>query len=260
MNTDEKIRRYLRNRMSEEEREKFKTELNSDPTLKEEVATHALAMNVADEIQKEKLIAQMEGYSFKEENAQKLKPKRALRIWAIAASVLLLVVAGSIYFLNQFSNDALYTISEDKYPPFENNKLSADAIKQIENFDPYFILILQNKEIEKTPESTKYFSSFDKNNELFFRAQFNLAYSFLLAKDYPQSKIVFQSIISSEDADKSLIEEAQFYLALVSLLNDETEETVEQLNIIANQKDHKYSARAEKLLNKLDSFWRAFID
>ena len=215
MNTDKKIRRFLRNRMSEEERENFKAELNSDPRLKEEVATHALAMDVADEIQNEKLMAQMEGYSFNKENNQ--KPKRSIYIWTIAASFLLVVIAGSFYFLNQYSNEALYAASEDKYPPFGSNTLSPS--EQSKSFDTYFILNLQNKVLENISETIEYFSSFSKTNESYPRAQFNLAYSFLLAENYAQSKIVFQRIIALENADKNLIEEAQFYLGLTFLLN-----------------------------------------
>jgi hypothetical protein len=107
------IERYLAGKMSAEEEAKFVTALDTDNELRQEynrirLIHDALELGIENDLRKE--LKDLERIS----SSRKPAPVRRMRLWAVAASLFVLVVAGTV-IIRQNSSTSIDTFTSEQY-------------------------------------------------------------------------------------------------------------------------------------------------
>lgn len=171
-------------------------------------------------------------------NAGKVIPIK--RIFYIAATVLVVAVAGGYFFWSVHNNDELFDQYFQPYADVISSRSdSQDICEQAMGF-------YNQKEYDK---AIGYLSKCieERPGDLAAQCYLGIAY---LAKDRPRdAKVTFKKIVRSEPG--LFKEVAEWNLALTHLKLNETDSTKAKLQEIAKQKNHVFSETAHELLLKI---------
>ena len=212
MNTEEKynlIEKYLGQKMSAEERERFEAEIESDPIFKQELELH---QEVATTLKGEKIhelrsvlteVNQSWGTK-KNEKKGKVRVINFRKVLAIAAVVLLLVVSYQVLFTGRAS--------------LSSEQLFAD------NFQPYQMLLSQRN-----------ISAEEKN--LLLEAAI-AAYS---NGNFQNASTTFEQLIQLEPANISY----QFYRAVSAIGANDNDTAIQLLKEIIAASDHPFTEQSQ---------------
>lgn len=252
------ISAYLRQQLPAREREAFEQKMANDAQLREEVEAHRLASEAIEWSIAESLRKELASWSEPAAGSTPAAPAsdaiiRPLwrRNWAIAATALIIIVAGAYLWSNQnYTNGAL---AEGYYPKSElaglrsSNPTKADALApgyealNSGNYSEAINLFGRLTSDELLGPKALYF----KAHAHFQQKQFNEAISSL-------SNLIQQS--EGEEKDR-----AEWLLALSYLGAGKTAEAKILISKIAANKDHSYAPQAGQLLGDLNSLWRKII-
>ena len=251
MNTEEKynlIEKYLGQKMSAEEREKFEAEIENDPVLKQELKLH---QEVSTTLKGEKIhefrsvLAEVDQNWGPKKNEEKGKVRgiNFRRVLAIAATVLLLVVSYLVLFTGResLSSDQLFA---DNFQPYqmllsqrnisaeEKNLLLESAIAaysngNFQNASSTFEQLLQSE-----PENISY--------------KFYRAVSAIGANDNDTAIQLLNDIIAA--SDHPFTEQSQWYLGLAYLQKGDMKKASTVFNEIGAGQ-YKYEAAKQVLKN-----------
>ena len=243
---DELIQAYLEGKLEGDDLAKMNREIIENPELAEEInKLKKLELGLegigADQLRDE--IRNWEkDYRLKASN-QKGKVRSLRTYYSVAAVILLLIVSGIVIYLNQSPDyNALYA----------------------ENFTPYEDMILDRGENETSSESELTEGMEAYNNHQYEVAAQKLS-SYLTQNSEKPGVALYIGISQMElnhmlDAIKYLdlaqqdplfAQQAQWYLALLFVKNNQIDKARNQLSIISKNDDHYKRSEAKDLLRKI---------
>lgn len=251
----DKIEAYVSGEMTGTERQAFEAEMAGNSALAEEVdafrlAREAVELSISDGLRSQFQEWQETGASATKREEAKvvtMAPRRTLRrMLAIAASVLLILTAGSFWYANnQFSADNLamgyyQDIPMDLYVRGGANSM-ADAVADMQagNF----------------AEAETYLRSIQAGDDQYFDAQYYLAHSLYLQKQYTASNEVLDAL---SGASNNNLKEDGAWLKVLNYLELEQADNEAFQNILSGMLEdegHTHHNDALELNKKLNSFW-----
>lgn len=245
------IENYLQNRLSESEKAAFEQRMSAEPALAAEVEAHRLAREALELSIAEQMRADFKSWA-NDTGSTASRPKgrriSMLRVWAIAASVLLLIAAFGYWQIQQrFSSVVLANTFYDQAELSETRSLNAgknaltDALEALRKQE-YGQAIYQ---LNAIPDTSSYAAD----------ARYLMAVVHFEAGQLAQSIAILQKLKSLED--KTLAEKAEWLLVLVYLKNGQknTPAFNNLLQRISQNSNHAFFPKAKALEQKLQQFW-----
>lgn len=240
-----KIEDYLSGYLSEKELELFKEELKinskliAEVNLRVEIDNALKDKNLTD---LRKLLNNTPRIKHQYSRGVNLR-NEVFRTWQIAAASLILVLlAGGMWYMfssNVYSSDRLITkYYKPAHAVMQTRSVelgSDDALKEA------FSYYQQND----YSNAIKYFSSLDNQ----VTAKFYSGVCYIELEQYQKATDSFEFVIN--DKDNLFIEQAEWYLGLIYLMNNEKDKANEQFNKIA-QADSFYSDQAQEIIKYLN--------
>lgn len=258
METDiDKIEAYLSGEMTGADRQSFEAEMAERPELADEVdlcrlAREAVELSIGDQLRQ-----QMQQWQQEEAGADKnrtakvvkMAPRQSMRrVLAIAASVMLLLAAGTFWYANSNFDSgkmALGFYEELDLRTLRSNAPATDPLAQPK----------ADIEAGSFAAADAFLENVSPANGSYPDARFLLAHSFYRQGRSSDAINILQELIDAPDG--LLKDEAEWLTVLSYLQMNETEDTdfQELLTAIAANPDHSYYRKAQQLQEKLHSFW-----
>jgi len=245
MKDDEKdidlIEAYLRGTLDEQALAAFQKRRENDPEFDREVLDYSEIINQIRSNHEQDFMNKLRHWDNEIENRQEAKIIPFRRIFLIAASVLLLAIAGLYLFRNsQSDHEQLF---QEYFQPYENviSERSGKNDNQQQGMELY-----DQKKYEEAIVQLKLAATEDSDNAS-LKCYLGIAY---LATGHAQeAKSTFDEIVKK---DHSLFKEvAEWNLAMTYLKLDDEGSLKKTLEGIIQQKDHQYYEQAKDLLKRL---------
>lgn len=251
----DKIEAYLSGALTGAERQAFEAGLAENPALADEVDAVRLAQEAVELSISNNLRSQFQEWqgvettakSSQEAKVVKMAPRHQLRrLLSIAASVLLILVAGSFWYANnQFSADKMAisyyeNISLDQYTRGASSSL-AEAVAAMENGN--------------LAEADAYFQSVPEGDDQYYNARYYLAHSLHRQGKYAES--ISELNILNQATNRNLREDGEWLKVLNLLEMDPSQSTALQtlLSGMIEDDGHTHHNDAVQLNDQLNSFW-----
>ena len=261
MKNFDRIEQFLSGNMSAEEETKFKAEMAKDEQLAAEVQLQAFEEGALDNLVQQQLREKIKNYRAEalaadEKNTPTTHPamySRGIlrRLVGIAAGVLL--VLGAFYFLNRLGGTDYSRIAENRY--HENLPSFLDARKgQAGNpgsEKDTWLLALERGETEKLPGVVKFFSAVAPGAPDYAEAQYCLGHAYFQQNQPARAVEQFGAYLNIAGADARMKEDAEFYLVLALLADNQLETARTQAERIAGTSNHRYRDIAQRLLSEI---------
>lgn len=232
------IEDFLTGNLSDSDSKNFESEMSTNSELANAVSQYETAFEAVDLLVEEGLkmklkALQKERYS----EVKVLKPKR--KMWAIAASVAILISVGFSFLMNQnYSNQSL---AAGYFETFDDGIRGGETGLKAFNEGNYDLAI---EELKTVPET----------DQKYIESQFYLGQSYFKTNQFKEAIISFETVFESNDGR---FKNAAFWFSGLSYLgNNQVENAQSIFEQIKNQNAPPYSEKAENLLNSLESFWR----
>lgn len=225
--------------------------LNFQAELKE---NKALAMEYQLEVDMTDILADADILDFKakcieaqkEVNIQQKNSARVIQMvrkyWYAAASiVLIIIIAGGLYLLNPagYSNERLFKMY---YKSGETISVSRSGnVNMVEA-----LIQFSKKDYQSASDLFDKILTTDPNN---IAVKYYSGISNIEIKNYPKAIDMFKEIIA--DKNNLYVENAQWYLGLTFLINEQNNEAINEFELIANKSDHYYNSQAKSILEKV---------
>jgi hypothetical protein len=239
------IEDYLSGYLSKKEIESFKKELLTNSELKDETKLR----KEIDEALRDKNFMELRQIL---NNASKVKARQSqsmsfrnevFRTWQIAAaSLIFILLAGGLWFMlsgKTYSSDRLISkYYKPAHPVMQLRSVefgSDDALKEA------FSYYQQNDFVN----ALKYFSSLENQ----VTAQFYSGVCYIELEQYQKATASFEFVI--DDKDNLFIEQAEWYIGLIHLMNNDKDKASEQFSKIAKTESF-YSDQADEILKYLN--------
>ncbi|NJL75432.1 MAG: tetratricopeptide repeat protein [Saprospiraceae bacterium] len=247
-NNTDRIEAYVMDNMTSQEKIQFETEINNDSELLSQVNLYKLEVQALKLLERQQLQAQFE--TWKKEKQQDtgatvrtFKTRNYLQILSIAASFLLLVVAGMGWINTNYSNDALAdSLFENPMARSRADQSSdplAEALEAMAEKDFERAITLLN-DFDGTLFATK---ATLKKGEAYYQKG-----------DYEKAAATYQKIVNSPNEQPTNINEANWLLAGVYLKQGETTKATALLSELATTPNMRQQ-EANALLKKYQSIW-----
>ncbi len=230
----DRIEAYLKQQMTDEDRDAFEEALLENGALKKEYDAYNAAVKLLE------LTALEEAEDFE------LRPKPVKTLWwSVAAGFLILLIAGVTGYANLNFNNTILVSESYQTPVFSSsvrgegaNDRYQDALKAFQD-DEYNSVFRSLEGIEEE------------------EATYLLAHTYLNQGETDQAIALFKAITARQDNTRQ--EGAEWFLALSYLQSGEDEQAEEWLKKIASTKGHANRSKAASLLQKVQSSWRVFV-
>ena len=232
------IEDFLTGNLSDSDSKKFESEMSSNSDLANavneyETAFEAVDLLVEDSLKLKLKALQKERYS----EVKVLKPKR--RMWAIAASVAILISVGFSFLMNQnYSNQSLAT---GYFETFDDGIRGGENGFKAFNKGNYKLAIEELKIVRE-------------NDQKYIESQFYLGQSYFKINQFKEAINPFETVFQSNDS--RFKNAAQWFSALSFLGDNQIEIAKSKFEEIINQNTPPYSEKAENILKDMSSFWR----
>jgi len=266
----QRIDAYLDNELSTKELANFEADLQTDTDLAAAFKIHKAereavllmlkedyksqikewrsnASDEEDEVESAKVV------SLPKKETTKVRPLR--RILSIAASILVLLTAGSVFWGNSnYSNNAL---GENWYMTADTggDKGSATSIDASYNagIDAYF----NQKDYQKAITE---FSKINPQSESYIDAQYYLAHANYANENYLIAIKYYNTILQARELPVYINKDKVRWNRLMAMLenNQVDDNFYKELDAIAESKRPPFNQKAIDLKKELDSFWRNF--
>ncbi|MEM1325028.1 MAG: hypothetical protein AAGI23_03690 [Bacteroidota bacterium] len=260
------IERFLEGEMDSEERAAFEAQLQRDEELREtmsfyqDLQTTIERKGAIQEVHQELKAENFFTTTTQEETAPaakivQMRPKNRRRWLAYAASFLVLVTAGSLFYSNSnYSNQALAGVEASNILSlFDQGNLKGNA--DVENNLSTGLSFLADEEYE---QAVTFFRSIETSNERYETAQLYLAYA-QLANDNPKQAQAAAENLQQITEDQTLAYRAEWIIIQAQLQQGQTSENFQtRLATFANQQG-RLQEEAQALQVELSSFWRQLI-
>lgn len=245
MKDDEKdidlIESYLRGTLDEQALAAFQKRRQDDSEFDREVIDYSQIINQIRTTREKDFMNKLKRWDGEIENRQEVKVIALRRIFLVAASVLLLALAGVYVFRNnQHDHEQLF---QEYFQPYENviTERSGKNDSQQKGMELY-----DQKKYDEAIVQLKLAVTEDSDNP---SLQCYLGIAYLAAGNAQEAKTTFENIV---DDDHSLFKEvAEWNLAMTYLKLDDEGSLRKTLEGIIQQKDHLYRVQATDLLRRL---------
>jgi tetratricopeptide (TPR) repeat protein len=235
------IEAYLRGTLDEQALAAFQKRREDDPEFDREVIDYSQIINRIRSTHEQDFMNKLRHWDSEIENRQEAKVIPFRRIFLIAASVLLLAIAGLYVFRNsQSDHEQLF---QEYFQPYENviSERSGKNDNQQKGMELY-----DQKKYEEAIVLLKLAIMEDSDNAS-LKSYLGIAY--LAAGHAQEAKTTFDAIVKN---DRSLFKEvAEWNLAMTYLKLDDEASMKRTLEGIIQQKDHLYYQQAKDLLKRL---------
>lgn len=243
----EHIEDFLAGNMTAEEEKAFKARMKAEPNFALKVARQKETHKVVSLYAKIKMQEKVKALHEKTKVTQVIPLKR---IYAIAASIVILIAIGNFWYANKtYSNKALiakyFNLQEPSLRDVQNAQ-GDDFFKQLseayslKDYDRAIVLL------SEAPSSFNY-----------PMAQFHLGNLYLTTGKSAQAVEVFIALEKIED--KRYVDELVWLQALAFLQNNDEKEAIRRLEIILQNQEHSLHKQASELHLKLESSWRKIV-
>lgn len=268
-----KIDAYLNNQLSPQEKAAFESAMNQDASLQKEVKVYQLERkatqillknNFRDKIKKSRAVSSVSWDSIMEaeegtetQQAAKVVKIRSLRrILSLAASVLVLVLAGSVWWSNsQFSNKQL--VNEGYFEAASaGNKSGGDAVNPI--FQGGLQAFFVNKDYT---QAIAQFSAIPTTDLDYLAAQYYLGHSQLQQKEFTAAIDAFEKILQAPSIPSFINKgEVTWNQLLAYVGSGDTGANFQQkLTDLSTNGQPPFQQKAKELQAQLGSFWRKLV-
>ncbi len=259
MNIEErfdKIEAYVLGTLNEVEKENFEQEISADKELATEVQLHKMEHEAMRILDRDHLKAQFSNWATEKQQQEqssakivKMSSSRRLitRRLSIAASFLVLLIAGFGLIQNNYSNNAL---ANELMPPTNwTDRGSMDG-------NPIEIAFeaMENKNYE---EAIQIFDDL-KNTQYAETALLYKAEAYYLSENYQLAESNYQTIVN-ENKSTANIHKAERGLVATFLKQNKTEAAITLLTSIAQNETHTYQKEAQIILEKQESWLRKLV-
>lgn len=260
MENIDKIEEYLSGAMAGEERQAFEAEVAANPALADEVgllrlAREAVELEISDNLRQQfQEWDQSAAKSTEEAEAKvvKMKPRANLRrILSIAATVLLLIAAGTFWFANnQYSSNA---IAGDLYSSISTMRRPNDTENTLNNA----LDAIRSGDYTQADQLLQTIQPADVN---YADARYYLGHSYFQQERYTEAITALQNL--GDQADINLRESANWLQVLSYLELDQSDNATFQslLSGMVSNTDHNHHNDAVELEQKMNSFWFRLVN
>jgi len=255
MDNSNRIKDYLLNQLSEEERKQVEAEVRENDELALELELQRFEMETIDQIEADHLKKKAAELRLRTPvgNNQKSRSGRTIRIYRIlAAAASIAFIIGLFFFWRQDGSNA--DIMAFSYQQARVEYTVADTYRGRETnaaFEPTYLKILQNREQNQASEAIEYFSNFQSDTiSAQIRAMLNLGHAYLLNQDFLKAAETFEDLQQLPGATTPQMEEAAFFRAVALIKAGEPNSGREILEKLS-QKGKGYDAVAKRLLNRI---------
>ncbi len=248
----EQIEKYLKGALTESERLSFEAQLREDTKLAEEVEFYRNTMRAAEwkgtleEVEAE--LKQEHFFEMATSEAARQKatsPQKSNRWWILAAVIAVSIVIVLLAYANLGHSNQAIALAH-----YEEPDLSATTKGTIPANDP----LREGADAYYSggfEQASQLFSSVPTTSDHYDRAQYSLAHTYFQQKQYDQAIAAFQTVIQITNK-QWLKEEAEWYLLLTLLANDETGATFQALlEQLLEDENHRYHVFAKEVREEL---------
>lgn len=241
----ERVDKYLNNELSEQERQALEAQAERDEDLSAELERQQAAHKVLDLVIAKNLKQQLEDLE-EESKVVAMPQKRRFSLYqlAAAASVLLVIGFGALFFLNG-SDDPAGLASAYYATPDLNAQRSVTEDPNTANALTQGLEMLNLKQYQ---EAIATLSIIDAGNEQYVPAQYALGHAYYLAGQYQAAESSFAVV--SDSGDFRYAEDGEWYALLACLAQGQTCNT--RLQAIITQPDHTYIKQAREISEKIN--------
>lgn len=264
----EKLERYHKGLLSDNEKIEFEKEVLENPELKDEAFGLLVLYKGFNAIQLEKFQADINNWEKESSSEKTTTEKKETKVVSIgfylsrykylAAAVILLLMLPAGYLLYQnmgiSKSDQLFADNAEHYTAIDlkTRSMTADANDPLEALKEKGISSYNKEEYKEALISlNEYYSKASENNKT-SELKLYLALSNLFTNNSADAIIFFKEIISKENSG-NYKEAAQWYLALAYLKQIKVSDASEMLKIISETPSHAYQSKAKKLLPEIES-------
>lgn len=256
-NNYDKIEAYLNQSLSEADKFSFEQELKKNATLKKAVLNHVLANEALGLAIEDKVSGKLQKLA--QQRKEHTTPP-LLQVWwkkplSIAAGILLLLLAGSIIWINQ--NYATDTLAINGYA-----ESTLPTVRSENEVNPNLtngFMAFSKKEYAKAYTLLATIPETDTN---YLEAQYIAAHAYWQEHKYAGAGALFSSLLSSPNLPQTIDRQELEWNNTLTILQEKgaKHEIFKQAfgAILANPQ-HSYHQKAIMLSNQLDSFWRNFV-
>lgn len=239
----ERIDRYLKGMLEDKELQEFESQMGADPDLMTEVALQKDIMIGSEAYFDEQLKGKLRQIENEPEEVSTTGKQFFFRPWqigAIAASLLLFITLGYLFFFQTADPEKLYLSYYEPYPNIVNpikrseSKLNDDALSYYEQGDYTTAASIFESELIQQP---------NEDYLLFYWGLCNLELG-----ELNQATSLLKKIPPA--ADSRFYSPAQWYLALAYLKADNVDQAKIQLQTIV-ESGGDYKNKAQELLDDL---------
>ena len=249
---------YVKGRMSQEDKLRLEQELQMNEDLAAEVDFYKEMQSFAN------LKNKMDAFDKdlqKETKVMAMKPKAKVRRFntrrsiSLAASFLVLLVAGGLWFSNaNYSNQALSNKNVDRL-----DWLTSSTSRQGDSgiSDPFETGIDALREQDYS-SAIDFFESIPKSDVAWSQARLHLAYAQYQSTNYQVAKATLDELIQ-ENTSTINRQKAEWLKLQVLLASGESKDEFKALlNAISTDTQHLFQRQALEMKQDLDAFWRKF--
>lgn len=240
------ISRYLEGEMDPIEATGFEESLENDPELKEEVDLYREVEEAISDTEALDLRSQLdeihEELTPQLEKMKKRSSKQVLR-YAVAASIAVIISLGTYsLFFKKVDNNKIVT---EFYKPYDVTLVNRSANTSI---TPLMREALYKYETKDYEEAIVLFKEILEINPQMTASHLYSGISYLEIEQYKNAEKSLTAVL--EHNDNLYMEQADWYLGMVYLLNEEKDKARMQFRKISNS-DGYYEDEARKILRKL---------
>lgn len=239
----ELIEAYLRGDLKGQALAAFQKRRQDDHEFDREVADYTQIINQIRTSNEKDFLNKVKGWENEIDHQEKVKVIPLRTIFSIAASVLVLAIAGVFVFWNsQADHEELF---QEYFQPYENviSERSGENDHQQQGMELY-----DQKKYDEAIIQLRLAAAEDSDDPLL---QCYLGIAYLATGNAQQAKTIFESMIQIHDGQSLFKEVAEWNLAMTYLKLDDEALAKETLTGIVQQKGHLYSDKAADLLRKL---------
>ena len=254
MNNHDKIEKYLKGQLSEDERAAFEKELSNNEALKKELNIQRFEEDLLDWALEDKLQEKIQSFENSKNSNSKGNSSGKILLWIIGILSFLALIYGAYNWLKPASSHetlkqyALTSYEKNPYEPIAPRTGDASEIQN--NLESYEVIILEIR-LNELNDVLNLADSAHLNVPNNLKVQNLLGHAYFLSGDYIQAISQFRLILESLPVDKKKErEDAEFYLALSLLAYGNERKAIEILTKISNSSIN-YGPAAKELLSHI---------
>jgi tetratricopeptide (TPR) repeat protein len=244
INMNDAIERYLSGMMTKEEELWLKAEINGNPELGRELELRRRTNKILSDMSVIELRSKLEAIEMKKRAANPVHRTvvRAARVAAAVAGAA--IISSAIYFPNRnISPEKLYSQHFKRYEAVTYTRSAHAATNAL------FASAMEAIRAKNYDQAINYLDQITNTDQANIEAIFMLGVANMYNKNYQKAEALFENVIKQND--NLFIEDANWFLGLCYMVNEEKEKAIKQFEYISGTKS-KYSKEARKLIRRLD--------